>query len=181
MDASGEVADLMVKESIQLTEESIKLLAAGCKNLTAFLYALAKDNKKLVGIISVHTFHGLEHLFRKQAEFDHAGYPGTVGGVYRLQNGKKLCVIGAFRMHKVVVKITVFKLFFPEDSSSRTREMISKFIVLFEVSTLLLIFSISTSEDIVFSVLHRRHIVKLKTDVPISTRSPEQPAVPEIR
>ena len=33
MDASGEVADLMVKESIQLTEESIKLLAAGCKNL----------------------------------------------------------------------------------------------------------------------------------------------------
>ena len=25
MDASGEVADLMVKESIQLTEESIKL------------------------------------------------------------------------------------------------------------------------------------------------------------
>ena len=40
MDASGEVADLMVKESIQLTEASIKMLAAGCKNLTAFLYAL---------------------------------------------------------------------------------------------------------------------------------------------
>lgn len=27
MDASGEVADLMVKESIQLTEASIKMLA----------------------------------------------------------------------------------------------------------------------------------------------------------
>ena len=27
MDVSGDVADLMVKESIQLTEESIKLLA----------------------------------------------------------------------------------------------------------------------------------------------------------
>lgn len=53
MDASGEVADLMVKESIQLTEESIKLLAAGCKNLTAFLYALARDNKKLVGKTSM--------------------------------------------------------------------------------------------------------------------------------
>ena len=53
MDTSGEVADLMVKESIQLTEESIKLLAAGCKNLTAFLYALAKDNKKLVGKTSM--------------------------------------------------------------------------------------------------------------------------------
>lgn len=45
MDVSGEVADLMVKESIQLTEASIKLLAAGSKNLAAFLWALAKDNK----------------------------------------------------------------------------------------------------------------------------------------
>lgn len=49
MDVSGDVADLMVKEGIQLTEESIKLLAAGSKNLTAFLFALAQDNKKLVG------------------------------------------------------------------------------------------------------------------------------------
>lgn len=49
MDVSGEVADLMVKEGIQLTEESIKLLAAGSKNLAAFLWALAKDEKKLVG------------------------------------------------------------------------------------------------------------------------------------
>lgn len=49
MDVSGEVADLMVKESIVLTEESIKLLAAGSKNLAAFLWALAKDSKKLVG------------------------------------------------------------------------------------------------------------------------------------
>lgn len=49
MDVSGEVADLMVKEGIQLTEESIKLLTAGSKNLAAFLLALAKDEKKLVG------------------------------------------------------------------------------------------------------------------------------------
>lgn len=49
MDVSGDVADLMVKEGIQLTEASIKLLAAGGKNLAAFLLALAKDNKKLVG------------------------------------------------------------------------------------------------------------------------------------
>ena len=39
MDTSGEAADLVVKESIQLTEASIKLLAAGSKNLAAFLYA----------------------------------------------------------------------------------------------------------------------------------------------
>lgn len=49
MDVSGDVADLMVKESIQLTEASIKMLAAGSKNLAALLWALAQDNKKLVG------------------------------------------------------------------------------------------------------------------------------------
>ncbi len=49
MDVSGEVADLMVKEGIQVTEASIKLLAAGSKNLAALLWALAKDSKKLVG------------------------------------------------------------------------------------------------------------------------------------
>jgi len=48
MDTSGEVADLLVKEGIQLTEESIKLLAAGSKNLASLLWALAKDSKKLV-------------------------------------------------------------------------------------------------------------------------------------
>lgn len=53
MDVSGDVADLMVKESIQLTEASIKLLAAGSKNLAAFLWALARDNKKLVGKTSM--------------------------------------------------------------------------------------------------------------------------------
>ena len=46
MDVSGEVADLMVKESIQITAETVKLLAAGSKDLTAFLLALAQDNKK---------------------------------------------------------------------------------------------------------------------------------------
>lgn len=49
MDVSGEVADLMVKESIQITEESVKLMAAGAKNLAAFLLALTQDNKKLSG------------------------------------------------------------------------------------------------------------------------------------
>lgn len=49
MDVSGEVADLMVKESMQITEETVKLLAAGSKNLAAFLLALSQDNKKLSG------------------------------------------------------------------------------------------------------------------------------------
>ena len=38
MDVSGDVADLMVKESIQLTEASIKLLAGGSRDLTAFCW-----------------------------------------------------------------------------------------------------------------------------------------------
>ena len=42
MDTSGEAADLVVKESIQLTEASIKLLAAGSKNLAAFYMPLPK-------------------------------------------------------------------------------------------------------------------------------------------
>ncbi len=48
MDVSGDVADLMVKESIQLTEASIKLLAAGSKNLAALLWALAKGQQEAV-------------------------------------------------------------------------------------------------------------------------------------
>ncbi len=39
----------MVKESIQITEESVmKLMAAGAKNLAPFLLALTQDNKKAV-------------------------------------------------------------------------------------------------------------------------------------
>ena len=46
MDNSGEVADLMVKESIQLTEAAVKMLAAGSKNLAAFLMALSPKQQK---------------------------------------------------------------------------------------------------------------------------------------
>ena len=49
MNGTGEVADLMVKEGMMITEETIKLLAAGSKNLTAFLIALARSEKKLSG------------------------------------------------------------------------------------------------------------------------------------
>ena len=46
MDAGSEAVDLMVRKGLQITEASIRLLAAGSKNLAAFLYALAKDNKR---------------------------------------------------------------------------------------------------------------------------------------
>lgn len=43
MSTSGETADLVVKESIQITESAVKLAGLGAKNLAALLVALAKD------------------------------------------------------------------------------------------------------------------------------------------
>lgn len=53
MEVSAETADLVVREGVQLSEEAIKLLASGAKNLAALLYALAKDQKKLYGKVSM--------------------------------------------------------------------------------------------------------------------------------
>lgn len=53
MEVSGEAADLVMKEGIQISEEAIKLLARGAKNLAALLYALAKDQKKLYGKVNM--------------------------------------------------------------------------------------------------------------------------------
>lgn len=39
MDAGSEAVDLMVREGLQITEASIKLLAAGSKNLAAWITA----------------------------------------------------------------------------------------------------------------------------------------------
>lgn len=49
MEVGGQAADQIVRTEIQLTEEAIKLLAAGSKNIAAFLIALAKDNRKVLG------------------------------------------------------------------------------------------------------------------------------------
>ena len=49
MDVSGETADLVVKEAVQVSEEVIKFLGAGAKNLTAFLAAMYSQNNKVVG------------------------------------------------------------------------------------------------------------------------------------
>ena len=53
MEVSGEAADLVMKEGVQISEEAIKLLAKGAKNLAALLYALAKDQKKLYGMVGM--------------------------------------------------------------------------------------------------------------------------------
>lgn len=49
MNTSGEVADLMVKEGIQITESAAKLTALGAKNLAVIIIALMKEDNKLQG------------------------------------------------------------------------------------------------------------------------------------
>ena len=49
MNTSGEVADLMVKEALMITEEALKLSGLGAKNLAAIVIALLKDKDKTQG------------------------------------------------------------------------------------------------------------------------------------
>ncbi len=49
MNTSGEVADLMVKEGIQITESAAKLAGLGAKNLAVIIMALLKDESRLQG------------------------------------------------------------------------------------------------------------------------------------
>lgn len=49
MNTSGEVADLMVKEGLQITEEVAKLTGLGAKNLAAIIIALLQEDNKLQG------------------------------------------------------------------------------------------------------------------------------------
>ena len=46
MNTSGEVADLMVKEGIQITESAVKLTALGAKNLAAIVMALVRMTER---------------------------------------------------------------------------------------------------------------------------------------
>ena len=50
MNTSGEVADLVAKEAIQMTESAVKLTALGVKNLAAIVMALANDDGKTEGV-----------------------------------------------------------------------------------------------------------------------------------
>lgn len=53
MDPSGEAADLVLKESIEVTEKTVKLAASGIKNVAALLIALAKSDRQIIGKTSV--------------------------------------------------------------------------------------------------------------------------------
>ena len=49
MDVSGEVADLMDKETLQAGEAAVRLAASGIKNVAALLLALSQSDRKIVG------------------------------------------------------------------------------------------------------------------------------------
>lgn len=49
MDVSGEAADVVVKEGLQVTETSVKLLATGLKHVAALLLALRRGDYKIEG------------------------------------------------------------------------------------------------------------------------------------
>ena len=53
MDVSGEVADLMVKESLQAGETAVRLVASGIKNVAALLIALAQSDRQIIGKTSI--------------------------------------------------------------------------------------------------------------------------------
>ncbi len=49
MDVSGETADLLVREGVQVTEEALKLSGVALKNVAALLIAISSQNNKVVG------------------------------------------------------------------------------------------------------------------------------------
>lgn len=53
MNTNGEVADLFVKEGIQITEAAAKLAGLGAKNLAAIIVALINEDTKLQGKTNV--------------------------------------------------------------------------------------------------------------------------------
>ncbi len=49
MDVSGETADLLIREGVQVTEEALKLSGVALKNVAALLIAISTQNNKVVG------------------------------------------------------------------------------------------------------------------------------------
>lgn len=62
METSGEVADLLVKEGLQVAEVAARLAGQGVVNAAALISALIKQNYKCVGEVDV------DRLNREQAE-----------------------------------------------------------------------------------------------------------------
>ena len=53
MDVSGDVADLVVIETLQVGETAVRLTASGIKHVAALLLALSKSDRKVIGKTSI--------------------------------------------------------------------------------------------------------------------------------
>ena len=53
MNTSGEVADLLVKEGIEVTEAALKLAGLGAKNLAAIIVTMLNEEGKLQGMTNL--------------------------------------------------------------------------------------------------------------------------------
>jgi len=62
MEVSGEVADLLVREGIQLVEAALRISGKGTISAAALVTAIAKENYKVVGKV------GIERLNKENAE-----------------------------------------------------------------------------------------------------------------
>ena len=62
MEVSGEVADLLVKEGLQVAELAMKLSGKGAVNVAALLAAMVKEHYKVVGKV------GIDRLMKENAE-----------------------------------------------------------------------------------------------------------------
>ena len=62
MEVSGEVADLLVREGLQVAEVAAKLAGKGAVNAAVLLAALAQQNYRIVGKV------GIERLLKDNAE-----------------------------------------------------------------------------------------------------------------
>ena len=49
MNTGGDAAERLVRDSLMITEEAVKLAGLGAKNLAAILVALAKEEEKTHG------------------------------------------------------------------------------------------------------------------------------------
>ena len=83
MNMGGDAAERLVRDSLMITEEAVKLAGLGAKNLAAILVALAKEEEKT---------HGPTHLTRLPVSYTHLSKRQSLGeGIYQSQEKGKTC------------------------------------------------------------------------------------------
>ena len=159
-----------VKESHDEQNDAPDLLYILYKYIIVFNHF--KNELTLVEMLTEGEESGLPELEAAIENRNYASYNFSVTALSQMKNTKPTSA----KVLRTVCVAMYSRSFFPEGSFSLTPEMISKYIEHSAALTLPLIFSISISEDIESSVLHRKHTARLKATMLISIRLPEQHA-----